>query len=161
MTEKLFQTEPYQTRLLKLAEHLHGLKTGKKAKVAFDMGTAVFETTKQQEVMNGKSGIDDFCGTVCCAVGSMPMSEYFQQDGFAYRRSRNGYITDVTFQGRSFDFDSHSKKYFGLSSVESDYLFMPGSYVEDSHLVSPTPKTVARRIRKFVQTGKYPEIFSA
>lgn len=145
-----FQSGKPRERLLALADHLDGLKTGKRAGLAFDMNTVAGTILENdaRPVWNGPRMISDFCGTVCCAIGSMPLGEYFQRDGFEFRQGKSGLPNGVLREGKYFDFIESSRGYFGISIETAYWLF-----TMDGYKVAPTPKQVADRIRRLVEVG--------
>ena len=90
------------------------------------------------------------CGTVCCAIGSMP--QVFKGYGFKYRTSSMYVYNNMTHTVlRVTDGDksgfSLAEDFFGLDSSQSNYLFDP-DYYPVSHR---SRNYVANRIEQFVK----------
>lgn len=119
-----------EKRLLKLADFVESVSPKK-----FDL-----ETIGRREP----------CGTVCCAVGYMPV--VFPRN-FKYNQYNNGYgLTHwLVVESKKNDLSdmSAAEDFFGLNWNESKYLFVSESYGSRKG-----PKTVAKRIRDFVTKKK-------
>src|SRR4051812_45220996 len=106
-------------RLVRLADFLDALPKQK-----FDFATVVSEGGKpmMEALKAGKTE----CGTVACAIGWMPAA--FPRD-VKWSRSSVGDIWGVELRehGASGNFQA-AERYFGITSVESSYLFSPDAY---------------------------------
>lgn len=80
------------------------------------------------------------CGTVCCAAGHAMLDPWFIKRGL-----HQGTQISVPQYGNFYANES-LMEFFGISWLQVCYLFAPGK-------VGATPKTVAKNIRKFVESG--------
>lgn len=127
-------------RLLKLANFLQELKPQ-----LFDLSTVTdFKDSYAISYPNKtdmKESFEGKCDTVACAMGWTPllfgrMAEWTQ-----------GGVKSVKTGG---GFHELANELFGLTHNQAEYLFMPNFYRQKR-----TAKTVAHRIRRFIETGLY------
>lgn len=117
----------HKKRLLKLADFIEGVKPK-----MFDIGYIAQKLD---------------CGTVCCAIGYLPqvfprhfkygVDDYLHEDVIFISLKKRPDIWD----------DAAAADFFGLTSNEIEYLFMPQQY----QYRNVRPKTVAKRIRRVVE----------
>jgi hypothetical protein len=133
-------------RLLKLASELErcsdgrSLKVPQDGKISFCMGTWGSEAKVYKSM--GYVGIQAGCGTVACAMGFAGFHPWFRKRGLK---------TDVEFEQVSYkghsDFGA-ATAFFSIHANDAEYLFADWQYPDEKR--NPTPKQVAKRIRKFV-----------
>jgi hypothetical protein len=127
-------------RLLKLANFLENEITDDR----FDLSNIAISSTG--ELPSKKS-----CGTTACAIGYMPcvFPKYCKYSNYKYDKE---YLT-VSGKGQYSDLSNFlfAQCFLGITQAESSYLFEPYSYG-----VKKGRKTVAKRIRKFVEANGIP-----
>lgn len=126
----------HEERLLKLAELLE-TKVERKA----------FELWNYCDTsLEGKTG----CGYVACAVGHAMRDPWFRRRGFTTGKSDSCLNTHVPFYKKTGSTHNEAcQEFFEISIREFGDLFTSKGYEKD-----PTPKQVAKKIRKFVREGK-------
>lgn len=96
------------------------------------------------------------CGTVCCAIGAATLHKPFNRMGFS--PADKNVLTPAYRKPGSLETNNSWEavcNFFGLSEVQAYYLFSHTAYRR-----SPRRQTVARRIRRFVESSGYvPERF--
>lgn len=129
----------HEERLLKLAELLET----KIEKRTFDIGVFYEEWEGYK------------CGYAACAVGHAMCDPWFKRRGFTtYESSWRKIAGPLNKKTGSIGWDA-VEEFFDINNEESDLLFTPLSYPEYTY--NPTPKQVAKRIRKFVKEKKKDE----
>lgn len=135
----------HKDRLEKLASFLDVLPDEK-----FDFGTVVSENGEPMLKALKLGAV--YCGTVACAIGWMPA--VFPRS-IAWRKRRSWDSTlNVAFKKRRTKINFEvAEEWFDLTSDQAEVLFAPYSSGYGLKPLSPsaTPKTVARRIRTFMQ----------
>lgn len=137
-------------RLMALAEYLRTIPTER-----FYYGTWVGKDWQEKQDLS--------CGTTACALGWAATMPKFRRLGMrlvvsGYRDgspvgvvaladpdAMNEYESDEPIQNSMLA----ARHVFGLSQAEADYIFAPCMGEEDA-----SPKQVARKIRKFVETNR-------
>jgi hypothetical protein len=132
-------------RLLKLARLLEEDAKNKKG-VKFDLGViAAPADITTGWVGRWKPGID--CGTAACAVGLACLSGAFKRAGLGYVM-RNPVQIVPSYRGE--EGWGTEQVFFGITHVESRFLFNACSYPYAQRTGAVGERSVARRIRKFV-----------
>ena len=128
-------------RLLKLADLLHDHSRGYKMSIPGD-GTPDFDLSTW---INDKAD----CGTAACAVGCAMLSPEFQALGLKTGKmpSLGGRMQPVPKYKGALNWAA-VEKFFGVSNKDAEHLFSDYEYPDEDF--TPTPKQVAKRIRKFV-----------
>lgn len=97
------------------------------------------------------------CGTVACAVGHACTIPEFNKAGLKMEPGKNRRFRWPIYRSvGEFGPDMSQgwgavEDFFGLITTEAAYLFHADSYKDD--YANPTPKLVAKRIRKFVRNN--------
>lgn len=147
MKRKFFENQ----RLLKLADYLENNVKDER----FDL--EVIAITETCELPSQTS-----CGTAACAIGHMPqifprLCKYSEIDLELCKDEYgpgNPYWLEVEGKGELSNLNDFklAEELFGINEYEALYLFMP-----DSYNIRKGRKTVAKRIRKFVEEGRIPK----
>lgn len=140
-------------RLLKLADMLEADAKNKRG-MRFDLATVVGATGSLVVVPdNYKPGPD--CGTTGCAMGLAAVSGAFKRAGLSCLLDKDYKTISITLHGAECDYDDAAVEVFDISLYEAHYLFSPENYL-DHQRGARGERTVAKRIRKFVDAGGMP-----
>lgn len=140
----------HKRRLLKLADLLEADAKNEQG-VKFDLGSWGRVSNTEQVVS---------CGTAACAAGLAAISGAFKKDGLGYRIDPYEFMDgtrsiEITLNGECESNNKYdgsflnSKKFFGLSVAEAEFIFTPNAY-EATPRRSEGEILVAKRIRDFV-----------
>ena len=99
----------------------------------------------------GKTNKKYDCGAAACAIGWMPAAFPRQCKWSSNKDTWYSEINVVLRSSNKKDFAA-AKEFFDICEKQADYLFQPDFY-PNSRYNSISPKTVAKRIEKFVKTN--------
>jgi hypothetical protein len=99
---------------------------------------------KMDEWSDTRDFAPEVCGTAACAIGWATTIPAFRIEGFTGKQSDQANIVYPSY--RSYESWEAVEKFFGLGKRKAEYLFDDENYPG-----APTPKQVAKRIRKFVK----------
>lgn len=102
--------------------------------------------------------VEDDCDTAGCAVGVAMITPELVRQGLGRVK------TGLSASGRGAYWPTYNRRqswgaitaFFGISSIQANYLFESDRYVYSDGDFDPTPQEVAARIRRFVQDGGVP-----
>lgn len=140
-------------RLLKLAKLLEKDADNEKG-IKFDL--AQWAAPSEQDTFGKKKKVVPVsCETTACAVGLACISGAFKDEGLKHSYVTGyseGWILVPKF-GTERNFDAVIS-FFDITRHEADYLFSRDYYPESKTKGAKGERYVAKRIRKFVETGK-------
>jgi len=146
----MIRTRTQKNRLLRLADFLENQVKDER----FDL--EVIAETESCQLPSQTA-----CGTAACAIGHMPQvfpraCKYSDIDPNCLDEVSEDNPVSLFVEGKK-EFSNYedfrlAEEFFGLNETEGLYLFMP-----DSYNIRKGRKTVARRIRKFVEEGQIPK----
>jgi hypothetical protein len=137
-------------RLLKLVALLRA-NARRKTGIKFDYGSWGTIADKENPVS---------CGTTACAFGLAAVSGEFKRLGLGYKLRGSTEFGPVRFEfllnGKAIQALNAAQKVFKLSSAEAKYLFVPEvrALTYENWEGAKAELAVARKIQKFVKTGK-------
>lgn len=88
----------------------------------------------------------ELCGTVGCAAGWAATMPEFVKEGLNLEKPLGSSLIGAVPRYNGVQGMAAMDAFFGLSSDESDHLFLPAKY----RFSNASPKTVAKRIRRLV-----------
>jgi len=139
----------HKQRLLKLATFLREKVPNEHFNLNYFIDAAdLYSNRHIKDLPRIAAGLQSGCGTTACAVGWCPA--VFKQWEWCARTVRNG---GVRLRGTSGTTLQDAERFFGLSVIESLYLFHPHEYPENGL----GKLHVARRIEQFVKRGGMPK----
>lgn len=155
MKQKDYKTGYLAKRLLKLADFLDTVP-----KKLFDLETFAnidLDSDGCEVALDKMKKFEPKCGATACAMGWCPtifpkLIKWYRLDVNSWDGNiEYGVVLKEQEKGKEFRNFKAAEKLFGLNTDEAEYLFQPSRY--PSYGKNATPKSVAKRIRKFVKDG--------